>query len=183
MLAVVRPAELIDIVFETERLVVRRWRDSDLPSLMAVYCDEDAMKWVGEGRPITEEKCAEWLIVTNQNYAKRGYGMFAVELKSAPGVIGFCGIVHPGGQEEAESKYAYQRRFWGQGIASEALVGLIDYGVKAHGIRRMIATTAPENTASHRVLVKAGMCRGELRSNDDGSSTQVFEYTAPSSVA
>ena len=109
--------------------------------------------------------------------------MFAVELTSAPGVIGFCGIVHPGGQEEAESKYAYLRRFWGQGIASEALKGLIDYGVKAHGIRHMIATTAPDNTASHRVLVKAGMCKSEIRNNKDGSFTQVFKYTAPSSVA
>ena len=44
----------------------------------------------------------------------------------------------------------------------------------------MIATTAPENIASHRVLVNAGMVKGEFRNNEDGSYTQVFEYTAPS---
>ena len=69
---------------------------------------------------------------------------------------------------------------WGKGIASEALVGLIAYGVREHGIARMIATTAPENAASQRVLLKAGMRRGELRSHDDGGRTQVFEYDAPS---
>jgi RimJ/RimL family protein N-acetyltransferase len=105
--------------------------------------------------------------------------MFAVELKRESGVIGFCGIVHPGGQEVAECKYAYLRRFWGQGIASEALVGLIGYGVTAHNVPFMIATTAPENIASHRVLVNAGMVKGEFRHNEDGSFTQVFEYTAP----
>jgi RimJ/RimL family protein N-acetyltransferase len=105
--------------------------------------------------------------------------MFAVELKSGPGSIGFCGIVHPGGQQQAEIKYAYLRRMWGQGIASEALRGLIQYGINKHGIGHLLATTALENVASHRVLVKAGMSRGELRSNEDGSFTQVFEYTAP----
>lgn len=169
---------LIDIVFETNRLVVRRWRSSDLPSLKAVYGDKEAMKWVGDGQPITDDLCAEWLIVTNRNYTKYGYGMFAVELKSESRVIGFCGIVHPGGQEEAECKYAYLRQFWSQGIATEALAGLIGYGVKLHGIGRMIATTSPQNIASHRVLLKAGMVRGTLRKNEDGSFTQIFEYTA-----
>ena len=104
---------MIDLVFETKRLLVRRWRDSDLPYLMAVYGDEDAMKWVGDGKPLNETACAEWLNVTNRNYTIYGYGMFAVELKYESGVIGFCGIVHPGGQEEAECKYAYLRRFRG----------------------------------------------------------------------
>lgn len=174
---------MIDAVFETERLVVRRWRDSDLPDLMAVYGDAEAMKWVGDGQPITEEQCREWIVVTRRNYEKRGYGMFAVEFKSGPGVIGFCGIVHPGGQEEAEVKYAYLRSVWGQGIATEVLGGLINYGVSAHGLSRMIATTAPENTASHAVLGKAGMRRGRLRADEDGGFTQLFEYEAPRSAA
>ncbi len=146
---------------------------------MAVYGDADAMRWVGDGRSISAEECNEWLVVTRRNYEKRGYGMFAVEFRSEPGVIGFCGIVHPGGQEEAEVKYAYLRRFWGQGIATEVLRGLISYGTSAHGLSRIIATTAPENAASHAVLAKAGMRRGVLRENEDGSFTQIFEYLAP----
>jgi hypothetical protein len=42
-----------------------------------------------------------------------------------------------------------------------------------------LPTTALENIASHRVLVNAGMVKGEFRNNKDGSFTQVFEYTAP----
>ena len=155
----------------------------DLSDLMAVYGDADAMRWVDDGKSITEDECLRWLEVTNLNYEQRGYGMFAVELKSEPGVVGFCGIVHPGNQKEAEVKYAYLRCVWGQGIATEALVGLIRYGVQEHGIRYIIATTAPENTASHRVLEKAGMSRGELRAEDSGCYTQVFEYTAPCTAA
>ncbi|MEP6390584.1 MAG: GNAT family N-acetyltransferase [Halioglobus sp.] len=165
-----------DTLFVTENLNVRRWRDSDLSVLMSVYGDADAMKWVGDGQPISQSECEEWLVVTRKNYETRGYGMFAVEQRSNSLTIGFCGIVHPDGQEEAEVKYAYLRRFWGKGIASEALRGLIIYGVNTLAIGHLIATTDPQNHASHRVLSNAGFSRKELRRNDDGTDTQVFEY-------
>lgn len=167
---------MTDSVFETQRLRVRRWRDSDLADLMAVYGDAEAMRWVGNGQPITEDEARQWLAVTRRNYETRGYGMFAVEWKATSEVIGFCGIVHPGGQTAAEVKYAYRRRVWGQGVATEALRGLIEYATRVHCLSRLIATTAPENIASHAVLGKVGMCRGELRTEADGSLTLCFEY-------
>lgn len=172
-----------DLVYSTDRLIVRRWRESDYAALLEVYGDADAMRWVGEGEPITPEECVRWLAVTRSNYEKRGYGMFAVERIHTAGVIGFCGIVHPGGQPEPEVKYAYLRQFWGQGFATEALVGLLRYGAEVHGIREMIATTAPENTASHRVLLKSGLRLGEMRQDADGSFTQLFRWTAPDRTA
>lgn len=166
-------------VFQTERLAVRRWRDSDLPALLAVYGDADAMRWVGDGKAITHDECVRWLTVTRANYVNRGYGMFAVEERASSRVIGFCGIVHPGGQAEPEIKYAFLRSHWGLGLATEAVTALVRYGADAHGLRYIMATTAPENAVSHRVLLKAGMQRGELRENDDGSRTQLFHWRAP----
>ncbi|HBX36358.1 MAG TPA: hypothetical protein DEG76_03260 [Pseudohongiella sp.] len=169
-----------DEVFRTERLSVRRWRDSDLADLLAVYGDAEAMRWVGDSKPITREECVYWIDVTRRNYQQRGYGMFAVERLSQPGVIGFCGIVHPGGQLEPEIKYAYLRSHWGCGFATEAVQGLIAYGVSAHDLDYIIATTAPANLASHRVLLKAGMLRGELHDAGTDDATQVFFWQATS---
>lgn len=170
-------------VFVTDRLAVRRWRDDDLDALAAVYGDEDAMRWVGDGRAITRDECVRWLEVTRGNYAKRGYGMFAVEERTSPGVIGFCGIVHPGDQVDPEIKYAFLRAHWGRGLATEAVAGLIAYGAASHGLRSIVATAAPENHASHRVLLKAGMRRGALVRNDDGSRTQWFAWSADPAAA
>ena len=139
----------------------------------------DAMRWVGDGRPITRDECLRWFEVTRANYAVRGYGMFAVEETASSDAIGFCGIVHPGGQPEPEIKYAYLRARWGRGYATEAVAGLIRYGASVHGLRHLVATTAPSNVASHRVLLKAGMARAALRANDDGSWTQLFRWNAP----
>ncbi len=52
----------------------------------------------------------------------------------------------------------------------------IAYGAQVHGMRRIIATTAPENEASHRVLLKAGMHVGELTRDNDGEITQFFVW-------
>ena len=165
-------------LFTTPRLVARQWRDSDHAPLLAVNGDEDAMRWVGDGSPLTPEEATRWLEVTRANYATRGYGMFALESVSTREVIGFIGIVHPGGQPEAEVKYAFAREHWGKGLATEALRATVEHGAVTHGLTRMIATTAPENVASHRVLLKSGFVRGELRDAGDGSFTQVFEWRA-----
>ena len=172
-----------EAVFSTERLIVRRWRESDLPALLAVYGDAATMRWVGDGEPISRDECVRWLDVTRTNYGVRGYGMFAVEHKSPPGVIGFCGIVHPGGQVEAEVKYSFLRSHWGRGFASEAVVGLLRYGAAVHGLCHIIATTAPENVASQRVLLKAGMERGALRIDSGGTKTRLFWWQSSHSAA
>jgi RimJ/RimL family protein N-acetyltransferase len=163
-------------MYSTERLWVRHVEPTDVDAMYAVYGDADAMRWVGDGVPLARDQCAGWIVITQRNYALRGYGMSALVARLSGEVIGFCGLVHPGGQAEVEIKYALRREFWGKGLATEAAAGMLAYGASAFGITRVIATTAPANAASHRVLGKAGMQRGELRRNEDGSFTQLFDW-------
>jgi RimJ/RimL family protein N-acetyltransferase len=166
-----------DPLFSTERLHCRRWVADDFDTLYAVYADPEAMKWVGDGSPISREACERWFEVTNTNYARRGYGMFALESRESAQVVGFAGLVHPGGQPEAEIKYAFLRSHWGQGLASEVVPALLRYGAQAHGLMRIIATVARDNLVSQHVLRKSGMVRTGTRANDDGSFTELFEWT------
>ena len=147
--------------------------------MLAVYGDADAMRWVGDGSPITLSECEEWVRVTGRNYALRGYGMFAVEEIATGRVVGFCGIVHPGGQPEPEVKYAFLRDAWGQGYATEIVDALLRWGAARFGLPAIIATVAPDNHVSQRVLEKAGATRTTLRVNDDGSRTLVYAWHAP----
>ena len=165
-------------IFETASLVARRLQPDDLAHLFAVYGDAASMRWVGDGEPITHEACVKWLEVTANNYRVRGYGMFALLDREAGDVVGFCGLVHPGGQVDAELKYALKRAYWGAGLATQAASAMLAYGAREHGLTTVIATAAPANTASHRVLLKAGMQRAERRDNEDGTFTQVFRWRA-----
>lgn len=163
-------------IFHTDRLSCRRWVPEDFDTLVRVYGDADAMRWVGDGVAITPEQCRQWLDVTENNYRTRGYGMFALEDRSTSHVVGFCGLVHPGGQMDAEIKYALERQYWGRGLATEAAKSLLAYGARQHGLPRVIATAAPDNLASHRVLLKAGMSPAGIRDNSNGSQTRHFVW-------
>jgi RimJ/RimL family protein N-acetyltransferase len=163
-------------LFESTRLVCRRVIPSDVDAMAAVYGDADAMRWVDDGRPLDRRGCQQWIGVTLRNYAVRGYGMSALLERASGEVIGFIGLVHPGGQSTPEIKYALKRAYWGMGYATEAVRTMLDHGAREFAMQHIIATVAADNVASQRVLLKAGMTHSERRANDDGSSTCVFEW-------
>ena len=163
-------------LFATPRLFARRIVATDVDAMLAVYGDPESMRWVGNGQPLDRAQCAYWVEVTHRNYAGRGYGMVTLLERDSGAIAGFCGLVHPDGQREAEIKYALLGAFRGKGLATEAAAGLLRYGAAVHGLREIIATVAPDNLASQRVLLKAGMQAGELRRNQDGSFTRLFSW-------
>lgn len=162
------------LLFETERLRARMLTPADADALHAVYGDAEAMRWVGDGQPLDHATCVRWIGVTQRNYAKRGYGMSALELRSTGAVVGFCGLVHPGDQRHAELKYAFLRTLWGLGLASEAAQAMLAYGARQHQLYEIIATAAPDNAASRRVLSKAGMQHVDSHRYEDGSMTELY---------
>jgi RimJ/RimL family protein N-acetyltransferase len=169
---------MTSFLFETPRLIARHLSDEDVDAMAAVYGDADAMRWVGDGQPLDRSQCVHWVEVTHNNYASRGYGMTALIDRATGDIVGFCGLVHLGGQESAELKYALRREYWGKGLATEAARGMLHYGHERFGLDRVIATVAPEHKASQKVLLKAGMKASELRPNADGTFTQVFVWNS-----
>lgn len=165
-------------VFETQRLRCRRFCEADAKALFEVYGDPEGSRWVGDGQPITFDECEQWLEVTAANYESRGYGMFALDDLSSLKTIGFCGLVHPGGQAETEVKYAFVRSRWGQGLAGEAVAGLVNYAWSTLGKSALMATVAPENLASQRVLVRRGFRFASVLLEDDGDSTFVYRLAS-----
>ena len=72
----------------------------------------------------------------------------------------FCGIAEMYGLKEHINKvsvgYRLPERFWGQGIASEALGLMADYLINKAGIEIITASSMVENTGSASVLIKNG---------------------------
>ena len=167
-------------LFETERLRVRPPTRSDLTAMQAVYGDAEAMRFVGDGQALSAERCQEWLGVIEQRYALKGYGMAALCRRSDGAVLGFCGVVHPNLRPLGEIKYAVAREHWGHGYAAEAVRGMLAYVTQTFGLPQVAATVAPAHERSQRVLSKAGMLKGGLRANADGTETQLFWWRAPS---
>lgn len=165
----------------TARCTVRRMTEDDLPALLAVYGDPETVRYVGDRVPLSPEQCRRWLEVTTTNYAARGYGMYAIVPTAGGEAIGFCGIVHPGGQPTPEIKYAFRRDLWGQGLASEIVPALLAHGFGALGLERIIATVHPENAYSVRVLEANGMRHEGTATHEDGERTATYALARPGS--
>ncbi|KAF3888095.1 MULTISPECIES: GNAT family N-acetyltransferase [Nostocales] len=162
------------ILFETPRLVVRQLRHSDADALFAVYSDPLVVRWVGDGTPLTHELCVKWIKISLRNYQTKGFGASAVVAKSNSQFIGCCGIIYDPQRNEPEIIYGFGKRWWGQGFASEVVRPMLAYGLKQCGLKRILATIAPENLASVRVAIKAGMVFEREEIEADGSPTLIY---------
>jgi len=79
----------------------------------------------------------------------------------------------------AEIGYWLGESYWGRGIASEALSAVTAYAIEEHHLTRVFAVPFAWNTASCRVLEKAGyVLEARLRRSavKDGKLTDQFQY-------
>lgn len=108
------PAEI-----ETERLLLRQFKEDDWRGLHLYYSDPEATKFT-TGRAFTEGET--WRIMCSMlgHWQLRGYGPYAVVEKSSQEVIGAAGFWYPNDWPSPEIKWALAKPYWGQGYASEA---------------------------------------------------------------
>lgn len=158
-------------LLETSRLIVRHFIPEDAEALFRVHGNLKVAQYMGDGKPLTYELCVKWIEVSMRNYQTKGFGASAVVEKRTGEFIGCCGIVYNLERSEPEIPeiiYSFDPRWWGQGFASEVVPAMLDYGLKHCGLHRILATIVPENTASQRVIEKAGMVfeREEIGSDE-----------------
>jgi ribosomal-protein-alanine N-acetyltransferase len=105
---------------------------------------------------------------------------FAIELKTATRVIGGCSIKREAASDDhASVGYAIHPDFQGRGFATEATLGLIEFGFRSLGLERIVAQCDTRNRASSRVMEKAGMTRVGTHLNHReirGRLAHSFEY-------
>lgn len=94
--------------------------------------------------------------------------------KSASGrLVGMGGFHGPPDADGAvEIAYAMLPSFREQGLATEAVQGLTDWALRAPGVTRIVARTAPHQEASRRVLEKTGFTRA---GDKDGATLHIRE--------
>lgn len=92
-------------------------------------------------------------------YAKYGYGLCGVELKSTGELIGDCGLVWQNieGTEELEVGDHFRRDHWGHGYATEAAKACIEFAFANARVDHVISLIRPENLPSRRVAERNGL--------------------------
>ena len=146
-------------MIETERLVLRRWRADDLAPFREMNADPAVMEFYP--KPLTAEESDEFAGRIRARFDERGFGLWAVELKSGEPFIGYVGLWTL--RYEApftpctEVGWRLAARHWGHGYATEAASASLSYGFGEAGLSEIVSTTAVVNVRSQRVMRRLGM--------------------------
>ena len=141
--------------FETRRLIFRRFEPSDLAALADITKDEQASRYVGDGRPLTLDETRAWIENSRRNVDVYGYGTGAVVDREFGVLIGWAGFARPGDGTE-EVVYGFDRDYWGRGLGTELLTGIICWARDQLKLTELRATVSPENSASIAMLQRQG---------------------------
>lgn len=147
----------VNIILETERLVLREFVLDDLPEFFRMVSDPDVTRYTGDGCKSLEEARQGMIDRPLRDYRVHGFGRWAVVFKPTGKVIGFAGLKYLEESKEVDLGYRFFKEYWGQGIATEAARVVLDYGVNVLKLPRIVAAADVENKASIHVIEKLGM--------------------------
>ena len=144
---------------ESERLWVRRFTHDDLDLLARLLGDPVVTRHLGGPK---DRAGAETTLRTRAlDYYDQhpGLGMWATLERATGRAVGFHVLNHIHGEPDIQVGYALFQDAWGLGYATEMSVRLLRYGFEDLGLPAICAITNLDNTASQRVLLKAGLTR------------------------
>lgn len=144
---------------ETERLVMREWRDGDLHAFADFYGDAEVMRYLS-GEPIAYNDAWRSMATAAGHWVLRGYGTWVAERKSDGAVVGRVGLINPEGWPGLEVGWTLGRRYWGQGYATEAAQAAMNYGFLTQTVDRLLSLIDPDNKASQAVARRLGETQG-----------------------
>jgi RimJ/RimL family protein N-acetyltransferase len=151
-----------DAVAETERLIIRPWRDSDRAEYLAC-CNTEAVT-ANLGGPAKVEDVDAALDRIRKSQQDNGFCFWAVERKSDGSFLGYCGLKRatlPGMPLDGEVEIGWRLRedAWGRGYALEAARAVLGWAWASLDCSRVVSFTISGNEASWRLMERLGMER------------------------
>ncbi|MFC3994337.1 GNAT family N-acetyltransferase [Nocardiopsis sediminis] len=149
---------------ETERMVLRRFTPDDLALLVELDSDPLVMRHINGGRPTPPAVMRDEILPKILGYYDRyeRLGIWAAVEKDSGAFLGWFHFrppkaAPPHDTGTAELGYRLRRAVWGRGYATEGSRALVRTGFADPGLHRVVALARAANTASCRVMEKAGL--------------------------
>jgi [ribosomal protein S5]-alanine N-acetyltransferase len=163
MSASLRPAYVLNppSALETARLRLRPPRLDDASEIFARYAQDTEVTRYLTWRPHNRMEAVQEFLRSLLAHRERGAVLpWVVQRQIDAQLLGVMDLRLQGSR--AEIGYVFARDAWGQGFASEAARALVEWALSQPGLYRVWAVCDVDNSASARVLEKAGMVREGL---------------------
>jgi len=166
------------IVFETERMILRRLTLADAAFVVRLVNDPAWLRYIGDRGIKSEEDARAYLLKGPlDSYARSGFGLWAMTRKEDGTVIGICGLLKRDFLEDVDLGFALLPEWRGQGLAREAAAATFAHARTTLGLARVVAITSPENTRSGALLESIGF-RLERRMAHPPDGTDMLLYAS-----
>ena len=140
------------MIFETQRLIVRKLILADLQAFHNLESNPNVLKYAtGEIKSLEENEKELNNLIAKYFVLNNDFWIYAIERKSDKMFIGTVALVKD--KLEDEIGYRFIEEFWKLGYASEICEALILY-CKQIGIKKIIGYVIDQNIASSKILEK-----------------------------
>ena len=152
----------MDLIIETERLIMREMRHEDAVSLFEMDNNPDVHKYLWQKPIATIEEIHAYIDLVRNQYISNNIGRFSTIIKDTNELIGWTGLkfvndhIENGNTHFYDYGYRLNEKFWNKGYATEASKAWLNYGFNQMNIQEMNAYTHAQNGASNHVLQKIG---------------------------
>jgi RimJ/RimL family protein N-acetyltransferase len=138
------------IITKNGDLALTTTKLEDIDTLANFLKDKDLMKFTF-GKTFSKDEAIDYI---KKNFNFDGYLKFS-PIVYKDEIIGFGGIFKFN-NKAYEFGYIIDKKHWGKGFATKIALAQIDF-IKNHLKSKVVATSHPQNFASHRVLQKCGL--------------------------
>lgn len=141
----------------TDRLIIRKFNLDDADFIYRLLNSEAWINYIGN-RNIRNLEDAKNYIANSPLYfyQKFGFGPYLVALNDTQESIGMCSLIKRDTLNDVDLGFAFLNPFIGKGYAHEASKAIIEFSRNTLALKKLVAITLPDNTASIKLLEKLG---------------------------
>lgn len=147
----------MNIIIETERLIIREFENDDLLNLYKIESDSRIIKYILRSKLKTLSECKRQLKNYILNYKTNKLNSWAVVEKESNEVIGITQLVYNNKIKGVEIGTKILLEYWSKGYASELTRELVHYGLYELNLPEITAITDINNAGAIKSLINMGM--------------------------
>ncbi|MEE8230266.1 MAG: GNAT family N-acetyltransferase [Qipengyuania citrea] len=152
---------MAEFCHETDRLILRDWREEDWPFFWEGTNTPGVMRWLGGVCDGAKRDAAQQRLLSYER--EHGHTFWCVERRGDGAILGFCGLKRSnqagGPLGMMEVGWRLREDAWGRGYAKEAATASLDLAFDRFDAEEVIAMTVQRNTASWGLMQRLGMRR------------------------
>ncbi len=155
----------MDFYIETERLILRAFRESDVDAMYLLDSDPDVHKYLGNNPIKSKEQALDKIRHVISQYQKFGIGRFTCLEKSSGDIIGWSGLKFNTGEKEElngfrdfiDIGYRFIPKYWRKGYGYESAVACLNYGFNTMNYTTIYGAAEVDNIGSNKILQNIGL--------------------------